>query len=701
MNTPTDDERIRQHADLVYRTCLRLTGNAQDAADVTQEVFVAWLRQHREIRGSVAGWLYGTARQRALDWLRTNHRRERHERAAAEQPAAVVTEDDWRQHLDSALEELPASVRTLVVEHHLLGLTQGQLATRHRCTQATISRRLTQALDLLRSALQSRGVTVSGAVLLVGFTSARVSACPAPLVAPVLAQAQVAGVSALVGPLMVGGLGLLGWSAIAAGVLLVLAICGGFGLWWWSAQVAHDLDRDWTAVATAHLPPVISAQPMVIPAGSPRYPSIEALIARQTPLDVARQARLAKLIAPDGEAPWSLVDDWSLTVLASVTGKLKSGEVLKADEAKAVARVYERIRPILDELHHADVALGAGAFLGRAYSDGRLAGNEQRGAWLRSRLGGQRAIGQQPGIGQVIASLLIHAALQASDPHAALVDLDAWVASYGRSAITIMEALQAQSLWEARDSVYQEMAWRGRLPVDAQQRWLAERCPTAGVMSDAIMGEVLLLLLPHLEDLRAGRVADQGTFEYAGLGPRLTWIPRHLEIIQRALTGQEAERYRALDAQAQAGEGSTYWPLIRVQAGMVALGETRHRARRLAVEILERARAGEALPEHLATDVARGSNSWGLRYERLSATRFTLVVDPDAGLPVCGLPEEVGTMRSRIQEARAKLRTKPLVNHALLIEMEVPPPSATEPVVLPSEPQPTEEIQPAFQSLAQ
>ncbi len=702
MNAPTDDDRIRQHADLVYRTCLRITGNAQDAADVAQEVFVAWLRQHREIRGSVAAWLYGTARQRSLDWLRTNHRRDRHEQQAALPAIAGVREDDWRAHLDDALNELPAPARTLVVEHHLLGLTQGQLAARYRCTQATISRRLTQTLDQLRAALRSRGVTVSGAALLAGFAAAPATACPAPLVAPVLAQAQMVGTSALVGSMVIGGLSLFGWVAIAAGFLAMFTVVGGVGAWWWSVGVARELDRDWTAVATAHLPPLPSSvQTVAVPEHSPRYPSIEALIARQPQRDAARQARLDQLIAPAGKAPWSLIDDWSLTVLASATGKLKSGEVLKKEEAKAVAHVYERIRPILDELHNPDAALGVGAFLSQAYADGRLAGNEQRGTWLRIRFGGERAIGQQPWISQIIPSVLIHAALQAPDPREALADLDAWVVSSGRAAVTIIEALQAQAMWETRDNFYQELAWRGRLPADAQQRWLAERCPTSAVMSNAIMGEVLLLLIPHLEDLRAGRAADQGVFEYVGFGPRLTWIPLHLDVIQGALTGQEAERFRALDGQAKAGEGSTYWPLIRVQASMVALGETRHRARRLAVEILLRARAGENLPETLATDGSRGVNSWGLRYERQSATRFTLIVDPDAGLPVCGLPEEVTTLRSRIQEARSKPRTKPLVNHTLLIEMEVPPPSATEPVVLPSELLPTEEIPPSFQSLAQ
>jgi hypothetical protein len=455
-------------------------------------------------------------------------------------------------------------------------------------------------------------------------------------------------------------------------------------------------------VATAHLPPLPASRSAVTPpAASPRYPSIEELIARQAPLDAVRQARLGKLIAPGGQEPWSLVDDRSLTVLASVTGKLKAGEVLKVDEAKAVARVTERLRPILDELHHPDVALGAGAFLAQAYADGRLAGSEQRSAWLAGRLGGVRAIGQQPGIAHTIAAMLMHAALQAPDPRAALEDLDVWVAANSRAAITIMEALISQALWEMRDGCYQELAWRGRLPADVQQKWLVERCPTAAVISDAIMGEVLLLPIPHLEDLRTGRAAGQGVFEYAGLGPSLTWIPRHLDIIQGALAGQEAERFRALDGQAKAGEGSMYWPLIRYQAGLVPLSEARHRARRLAVEILQQARAGEALPDSLATDAARGANSWGLRYERQSATRFALVVDPDGGLPVCGLPEEIGALRSQIQEVRSKPRTRPLVNHRLMIEMEVPLPSATEPVVLPDEPQPSEEIPPPFQSLAQ
>ena len=120
MERPSDDAEIRAHADLVFRTCLRLTGNAQDAADVSQEVFVAWLRARGAIRGPLGAWLHGTARQRSLDFLRRGHRRVRNEQQA-ELPTDLASDDSWRTHLDEALTALDGTSRALVIEHHLLG----------------------------------------------------------------------------------------------------------------------------------------------------------------------------------------------------------------------------------------------------------------------------------------------------------------------------------------------------------------------------------------------------------------------------------------------------------------------------------------------------------------------------------------------------------------------------------------------------
>ncbi len=240
----TDDELVRAHASLVFDICLRVTGNAQDAADVSQEVFVAWMQQRQRIRGQVAAWLHTTARQRALDWLRRHHRRANHERRA--EPCAAdsgqpATEADWRSALDISLSQLDVRQRTLVIEHHFLGMSQESLASRWRTSQASISRQLSRALELLRRGLARQGITDAtlGAMpIMLGGLSTK-TPCPLDLLSPLLASTHVAGPGSLVAadPTVRWW---MSWPAIAAaaGALAVALVAIP-----WRQPAVHDIAR--------------------------------------------------------------------------------------------------------------------------------------------------------------------------------------------------------------------------------------------------------------------------------------------------------------------------------------------------------------------------------------------------------------------------------------------------------------------------
>jgi RNA polymerase sigma factor (sigma-70 family) len=222
--TAPDDAQIHAHADLVFRTCLRLTGNAQDAADVSQEVFIAWMQAQGTINGPVGAWLHGTARLRSLEFLRRNHRRANHERQA-DAPTSNTQDASWRAHLDDALAELDAPSRALVVEYHLMGAEQADLATRFRCTQATVSRRIAKAMEQLRTLLERRGVSAAPAIMPLWFAQDLAQPrCPTELIAPVLAQAHVTGSASLLGSAITGAAWKLWLGASAAAALLATAM---------------------------------------------------------------------------------------------------------------------------------------------------------------------------------------------------------------------------------------------------------------------------------------------------------------------------------------------------------------------------------------------------------------------------------------------------------------------------------------------
>ncbi|HEX2905159.1 MAG TPA: sigma-70 family RNA polymerase sigma factor [Jatrophihabitans sp.] len=97
-----------QHGGLVYRIALGITRSPQDAEDVTQATFVsAW--QGRATfdpsAGSLAGWLVGIVRRRAIDRLRTVNREQAGQRAA-ELAHDSLTEARQAERSDEIVERL-------------------------------------------------------------------------------------------------------------------------------------------------------------------------------------------------------------------------------------------------------------------------------------------------------------------------------------------------------------------------------------------------------------------------------------------------------------------------------------------------------------------------------------------------------------------------------------------------------------------
>jgi len=70
------EELFRQHADRVFRAAYRVTGNASDAEDAVQTVFLRITRRHDELdlSQSAASYLHRAGVRAALDLLRSRRR---------------------------------------------------------------------------------------------------------------------------------------------------------------------------------------------------------------------------------------------------------------------------------------------------------------------------------------------------------------------------------------------------------------------------------------------------------------------------------------------------------------------------------------------------------------------------------------------------------------------------------------------------
>lgn len=163
-------ELVRIYSGMVFAAAQRVTEDLHLAEDVTQNTFLALARNADRIRTSVGSWLHLTATHRALDAVRSRRRAATHERAATIGRDSEVVSDvpiEWSALsplIDKAIVDLPSELRSPLVLHYLQSLSQEQVAAELGINQSTVSRRLTQAIDRLRSQLRKDGVIGAAAL---------------------------------------------------------------------------------------------------------------------------------------------------------------------------------------------------------------------------------------------------------------------------------------------------------------------------------------------------------------------------------------------------------------------------------------------------------------------------------------------------------------------------------------------------------
>jgi len=150
------------HGTLVHSFCRRTLG--AEAADVTQEVFLeAWRNRHRydPARGSLAGWLLGIARFRAIDALRAGGRRPDLVAETPDAPGAVGPDEDTvsrlaeRMLVADALAQLPDRARLAVQLAFYEDLTHTEIAERCGVPLGTVKSDIRRGLERLRRHLES------------------------------------------------------------------------------------------------------------------------------------------------------------------------------------------------------------------------------------------------------------------------------------------------------------------------------------------------------------------------------------------------------------------------------------------------------------------------------------------------------------------------------------------------------------------
>jgi RNA polymerase sigma factor (sigma-70 family) len=177
---------VDRHGPTVLGVCRRVLGNAHDAEDAFQAVFLVLARRVRAVRppGAVGGWLYGVAVRTANKARVALARRRRREMIAAsnpgsrecDPPAATPELTELRHAIDEELGKLPASLRAVVVLCDLHEKTRAEAAGELACPEGTIAARLHRARRKLGAALARRGLALPSASLATILVPAAVSA---------------------------------------------------------------------------------------------------------------------------------------------------------------------------------------------------------------------------------------------------------------------------------------------------------------------------------------------------------------------------------------------------------------------------------------------------------------------------------------------------------------------------------------------
>ena len=142
-----------EHLDDVYAYLVYLTRDRSLAEDLTADTFEKALRLWRRFdptRASARTWLCQIARTTALDWFRSEERRQkREERTAPAERVDAVFAEGLSPHVEAALAELSAGEREVIALRVLLELEGDEAARVLGISPTAVSTRLSRALKKL------------------------------------------------------------------------------------------------------------------------------------------------------------------------------------------------------------------------------------------------------------------------------------------------------------------------------------------------------------------------------------------------------------------------------------------------------------------------------------------------------------------------------------------------------------------------
>ena len=176
-------ELVELYSERIYNLGLRILKNPDDAADVLQETFIAVYEKIHSFdgRSNFFTWLYRIATNFALMKLRKEKRTIYTDQDMEEQfddpekmqihewqdlPLRDMLNDEFRKHLDEAIDQLPEIYRSVFVlrdlenmsikeTSHILGITESNVKIRLKRARAYLREELAHYMDEFTRGIQS------------------------------------------------------------------------------------------------------------------------------------------------------------------------------------------------------------------------------------------------------------------------------------------------------------------------------------------------------------------------------------------------------------------------------------------------------------------------------------------------------------------------------------------------------------------
>ena len=152
-----------RHAGLVYGIALKILGNAQEAEDLTQDIFLSISRSssYEPNRGSLRTFLAILTRSRAIDKVRSRNNarkmlgqwQDNQPQTITDAPFEQVSRNEQFQEITNAISQLSDEQQQILQMAYYDGLSQSEIAQQLQIPLGTVKARARRGLLKLRQAL--------------------------------------------------------------------------------------------------------------------------------------------------------------------------------------------------------------------------------------------------------------------------------------------------------------------------------------------------------------------------------------------------------------------------------------------------------------------------------------------------------------------------------------------------------------------